>query len=84
MLSALVALVEQGAWLMLEADVSMSANGVPIMCHPPHTTSDLTAEAFLTETGKAMGSPPGSTAPLAGVKLDFKVRTERAEVGEPT
>jgi len=56
---------------MIEADVSMGtlttnndSSIIPIMAHPPHKTSDLSLEQFLTtilESGKRKG-----------IKLDFK------------
>ena len=56
---------------MIEADVSMGtlttgndSTVLPIMAHPPHKTSDLSLEQFLTtilESGKRKG-----------IKLDFK------------
>lgn len=57
--------------MMIEADVSMGtlttdndSSIIPIMAHPPHKTSDLSLEQFLTtilESGKRKG-----------IKLDFK------------
>jgi len=60
-----------GTDMMIEADVSMGtlttgndSTVLPIMAHPPHKTSDLSLEQFLTtilESGKRKG-----------IKLDFK------------
>lgn len=60
-----------GTDMMIEADVSMGtlttnndSSIIPIMAHPPHKTSDLSLEQFLTtilESGKRKG-----------IKLDFK------------
>ena len=72
------ALLEQAladSTMMIEADVSLGAENVPIMAHPPANTSDLTLQQFLesvlvsTESGKKKG-----------IKLDFKF----LEVVEPS
>ena len=64
------ALVEQAlndSTMMIEADVSLGRGNVPIMAHPPATTSDLSLQQFLdnvlasTESGRKKG-----------IKLDFK------------
>ena len=52
--------------MMLEADVMMDAvANVPVMAHPPATTSDLTLEEFLQTVGSSTTMPKG-------VKLDYK------------
>lgn len=60
-----------GEDMMIEADVSLGrlstgndSRAVPIMAHPPHTTSDLSLEEFLTTI---LTSPKRK-----GIKLDFK------------
>ena len=64
------ALLEQAlndSTMMIEADVSLGRENVPIMAHPPADTSDLSLQQFLdqvlesTESGKKKG-----------IKLDFK------------
>jgi len=51
--------------MVLEADVLMDPiRNIPIMAHPPATTSDLSLEDFLTQV--LLHSPP------KGIKLDFK------------
>lgn len=60
-------LVAKGDDLMIEADVSLAETSrypVPIMAHPPNTTSDLTLEDFLVEIVRSNCSK--------GIKLDFK------------
>ena len=53
---------------MIEADVMLSLESdAIIMCHPPHTTSDLTLAQFLTRVAAA-----NSQGLLVGIKLDFK------------
>ncbi|KAF7491433.1 Uncharacterized protein SSS_06370 [Sarcoptes scabiei] len=57
----------RGDDLMIEADVSLAETSrypVPIMAHPPNTTSDLTLEDFLVEIVRSNCSK--------GIKLDFK------------
>ena len=59
--------------MVLEADVLMDPiRNIPIMAHPPATTSDLSLEDFLTQV--LLHSPP------KGIKLDFK----QLEVVEPS
>jgi len=60
-----------GADMMIEADVSMGtltigndSSVIPIMAHPPHKTSDLSLEQFLTTILKS--------GKRKGIKLDFK------------
>ena len=61
----------KGADMMIEADVSMGtltigndSSVIPIMAHPPHKTSDLSLEQFLTTILKS--------GKRKGIKLDFK------------
>ena len=37
----------EGDTMMIEADISIGEGGVPIMAHPPQTTSDITLAEFL-------------------------------------
>lgn len=52
-----------GSLLFIEADILIgSESSLPIMAHPPHTTSDLTFSDFLKELKST----------TKGLKLDFK------------
>ena len=52
-----------GSLLFIEADILIgSGSPLPIMAHPPHTTSDLTFTDFLQECKST----------TKGLKLDFK------------
>lgn len=59
---------------MLEADIVMGqirgqeGPPVPIMAHPPATSSDLSLEAFM----KSVAQHNSATDKQKGVKLDFK------------
>jgi hypothetical protein len=48
--------------MFIEADILIGSSSLPIMAHPPHTTSDLTFSDFLKETKSTN----------KGLKLDFK------------
>ena len=53
--------------MMVEADVSLTADNQPIMAHPPNKTSDLSLVEFLDTvlTATEVGAKKG-------IKLDFK------------
>ena len=49
--------------MFIEADILLCrSSGIPIMAHPPHTTSDLTFAEFLSQVKLTS----------KGLKLDFK------------
>lgn len=59
-----------GKTMVLEADVSPSTDSLPVMAHPPTTTSDLTLAEWMASAIKSG----------KGIKLDFK----HLEVVEPS
>lgn len=67
--------VNTGDVRMIEADILLgtldSGDGriLPIMAHPPHTTSDLSLETFLKSILAHNNGHPDN---VKGVKLDFK------------
>lgn len=70
--------VLQGDINFIEADIQLGflendvtdENEIPIMAHPPATTSDLSLEAFLTQIHTY--NTAVETSKVKGVKLDFK------------
>jgi len=57
----------EGDTMMIEADISIGEGGVPIMAHPPQTTSNLTLAEFLDLVVQA-----NNLGTKKGIKLDFK------------
>lgn len=57
---------------IIEADVLLDHHHVPIMAHPPDTTSDITLETFLDVISESNANV--QTVLERGIKLDFKVQ----------